>query len=177
MKKTHIILCAALAILGICSCSRIEQNRIKKEALGYINAMSNYDFEEARKYAAQETQDVTINYFQNVLDPMMTPADKENLKKNTPATIEIIKISQTSDTTAEVEYYKTTPLQPKHQDPTLKMVKRDERWQAYVVIEPYRFAQPDTTKYDSIASTINRYQNTENLKPSKEVPKPHFPSK
>jgi hypothetical protein len=62
----------------------------------------------------------------------MPKVDTDFIVSNTPATIEVLKVCKTSDSTATVDYKKTTPIQV--QNGTLDMVKEAGEWKANVII-------------------------------------------
>lgn len=107
-----------------------EQTLIKDAAMGYLTAMGNYQIKEAEAFATEETIENTLHFIEESIMPNL---DKNYLKQNTPATIEIQEINQLSDTTAEVKYVKTTPIQV--QNGKLDMVKRNKEWKAQVMIK------------------------------------------
>lgn len=111
-----------------CGC-KSEQSLIENAAMGYLTAMGNYQIKEAEAYASEETIEKTLHTIEELIMPNL---DSTYLKQNTPATIEIKEVIQTSDTTAEVKYVKTTPIQV--QEGSLDMVKRNKEWKAQVII-------------------------------------------
>lgn len=111
-----------------CGC-KSEQSLIENAAMCYLTAMGNYQIKEAEAYASEETIEKTLHTIEELIMPNL---DSTYLKQNTPATIEIKEVIQTSDTTAEVKYVKTTPIQV--QEGSLDMVKRNKEWKAQVII-------------------------------------------
>ena len=98
--------------------------------MGYLTAMGNYQIKEAEAFASEETIEKTLHVIEEVIMPNLDP---NYVKQNTPASIEIKEVNQLSDTTAEVKYVKTTPIQV--QEGSLAMVKRHEEWKALVIIQ------------------------------------------
>lgn len=98
--------------------------------MGYLNAMGNYRISEAEPYATEETIENTLRAIEKYIMPNL---DSNVIQQNTPATIEITDIQIVNDTTAEVSYKKTTPMQV--QEGKLDMVKRGDDWKAQVSIE------------------------------------------
>ena len=98
--------------------------------MGYLTAMGNYRIQEAEAYASEETIENTLHVIEEVIMPNL---DTNYVKQNTPATIEIKEVNQLSDTTAQVKYVKTTPIQV--QEGSLDMVKRNQEWKALVIIQ------------------------------------------
>ena len=98
--------------------------------MGYLTAMGNYQIKEAEAYASEETIEKTLHVIEEVIMPNLDP---NYVKQNTPATIEIKEVNQLSDTTAEVKYVKTTPIQV--QEGSLDMVKRNQEWKALVIMQ------------------------------------------
>lgn len=104
-----------------------EQQQVAGVALGYLNAMANYDPKAAIPYSSQETRDYTIPFFSNIIEQL----DTGFIKSQIPAIIAIDSITiKPGDTTALVFFTKATPSQTKHQQ--IDMVKREGKWQAYV---------------------------------------------
>ena len=107
-----------------------EKSLIEQSAMGYLTAMGNYNISEAEPYATEETVENTLHAIEKYIMPNLDP---NVIKQNTPATIEITDVQIKNDTTAEVSYKKTTPLQV--QEGKLDMVKRDKEWKAQVSIQ------------------------------------------
>lgn len=110
--------------------------------MGYLTAMGNYQIKEAEAYASEETIEKTLHVIEEVIMPNLDP---NYVKQNTPATIEIKEVNQLSDTTAEVKYVKTTPIQV--QEGSLDMVKRNQEWKALVIMQ-----LPDAMKIKQVDS-------------------------
>lgn len=125
MKKNVFIGLLGIALL-FTGCNS-EEKMIQNAAYGYLNAMGNYHLSEAVPFASKETVEETIKVIEHVIMPNM---DSTYIKRNTPATIEILEIVQENDTAAVVTYRKTTPI--KVQRGTLNLVKRENKWQALV---------------------------------------------
>lgn len=103
---------------------------IEDAAMGYLTAMGNYQIKEAEAYASEETIEKTLHVIEEVIMPNLDP---NYVKQNTPASIEIKEVNLLSDTTAEVKYVKTTPIQV--QEGSLDMVKCNKEWKAQVLIQ------------------------------------------
>jgi glutamyl/glutaminyl-tRNA synthetase len=129
MKNTVLIIVCACIVALFCGCQS-EQTLIENAAMGYLTAMGNYQIKEAEEFASEETIEKTLHVIEEVIMPNLDP---EYLKKNTPATIEIKEVNQLSDTTAEVKYVKTTPIQI--QEGSLDMVKQNKEWKAQVIMQ------------------------------------------
>jgi len=127
-KSLGIIIGVLFIAFFFCGC-KSEQRLIEDAAMGYLSAMGNYQIKEAEAFAASETIEKTLHVIEEVIMPNM---DSNYLKKNTPASIEIVEVNQLSDTTATVKYVKTTPIQV--QDGSLDMVKRNKEWKALVIM-------------------------------------------
>lgn len=137
MKK---ILFSILGILLLSSCS--EQKTIEKAAYDYLDAMGNYRIEDAKPYASRQTCEKTLDVLQKSLMPKV---DTNYIKSNTPATIEILGVEVLSDTTAVVNYKKTTPITVQN-DGRLDMIKEDGRWCAEVIINIAPELKQDTLR-------------------------------
>lgn len=130
MKKYAKTLLAAVAILSASACQNDTQ--LKKNALGYIEAMAAYDINEARQYATPETQNLTLDYIENTLLPLL---DSSYITSNTPADIHIDSIVHTNDSTATVYFTKKTPINPKI-NANVDMHLRNGQWLAHQIIKP-----------------------------------------
>ena len=128
-NNTSVFIVLALISTLFCGC-KSEQTLIENAAMGYLTAMGNYQIKEAEAYASEETIEKTLHVIEEVIMPNLDP---NYVKQNTPASIEIKEVNQLSDTTAEVKYVKTTPIQV--QEGSLDMVKRNKEWKALVLIE------------------------------------------
>jgi hypothetical protein len=141
MKKNLAYLFFVFSTALFCGC-KSEQTLIENAAMGYLNAMGNYQIKEAEAYASDETIEKTLHVIEEVIMPNLDP---NYVKQNTPATIEIKEVNQLSDTTAQVKYVKTTPIQV--QEGSLDMVKRNKEWKAQVIIQ-----LPDAMKTQQVDS-------------------------
>lgn len=129
MKKLSVFIIFALTTAFFCGC-KSEQSLIEDAAMGYLTAMGNYQIKEAEAYASEETIEKTLHVIEEVIMPNL---DLNYVKQNTPASIEIKEVNLLSDTTAEVKYVKTTPIQV--QEGSLDMVKCNKEWKAQVLIQ------------------------------------------
>lgn len=142
MRKSVLFFAALSLSLLLHSCNT-ERRLIEESALGYLDAMGNYRIKEAEAYATPETVEGTLRQIEKYIMPNL---DSAFLTQNTPATIVINDVSITSDTTAEVSYTKTTPIQV--QDGKLDMRKRGREWKAQVKIQI-----PETLKIEHKVDT------------------------
>lgn len=93
--------------------------------MGYCEAMSNYNINEAESYCTEETKATTI-----MTAKLLLPfVDTAYIASDTPATIEIKRVHRISDTSAVVHYRKVTPI--KDFTDTLELRKRDGKWLAH----------------------------------------------
>lgn len=142
MTTSKLFKCTALLLLVtllMVSCKSDEQ-MIEQNALGYLEAMGNYRITEAEQYATTETINNTLHFIERTIMPNL---DSTYLLKNTPATIEINDVHIISDSTAEVSYTKTTPIQV--QEGKLAMVKENQEWKARVIINIPQFMNVNTS--------------------------------
>lgn len=137
MRKT---LFPAALLLVLCACGS-DKKQIEQAAYGYLNAMGNYRFDEARPYATRQTCETTIDFFNSI----MPHTDTAYIVSNTPAEITIKSVHKTSDTTAYALFHKSTPIT--QQDDTLQLVKSDGQWLANVVIVVPQIFNVDTTHH------------------------------
>lgn len=125
MKNIKII-CVLVPLLLV-GCTTTEQ-QIRRSAQHYLDATSRYDVADACLYCTPETADGL-----RLLDTtVMRIVDSSYIQRNMPATVKITSINMTSDTTAEVEYHKHTPVSDF--DGKVDMVLRDGDWLASVKI-------------------------------------------
>lgn len=126
--KNLIRLSALLLGIACAACSHPDDNQlILNTAQGYLDAMGNYRPADARKYASQETQDITLSYYEEILKH----TDPKVFANNMPATITIGQID-IDDTLAMAKYHKSTPIT--EQDGQITLVKRKGEWQVFEVI-------------------------------------------
>jgi hypothetical protein len=125
MRRYILIVFSTLVLAGCCS---VEKD-IKDVAYSYLDAMGNYKVAEAYPYASKATCEKTLEVMEKYLLPK---TDTNYIKSNTPATIEILKVEVLSDSTAIVDYKKTTPIQV--QNGKLDMVKEEGKWCAEVIM-------------------------------------------
>jgi hypothetical protein len=85
-----------------------------------------------------------LDVLQNYILPK---TDTNYIISNTPATIDILAVELLSDTSAEVRYSKTTPLQV--QSGKLDMVKENGRWCAEVIIALPPIMTMDSTQMEN----------------------------
>ena len=118
MKQITILL---TAVLLFTACTNDEE-QIAHSAQGYLEAMGNYRPTEARQYATPQTCDVTLAFFERVLEF----TDSSVYANNIPAEITLGDIVITDDTSATVDFHKSTPST--QQDGTIHLSKRDGTW-------------------------------------------------
>lgn len=128
MKKLNFIFAYLIVSLIFVGCNS-EKNLIEKSAQGYLDAMGNYRITEAEAFATEETIENTLHQIEKYIMPNL---DSTFMQKNTPATIVINDVKILNDTSAEVAYTKTTPIQV--QEGKLDMRKRGKEWKALVKI-------------------------------------------
>ncbi|MBR1549348.1 MAG: hypothetical protein IJ634_01775 [Bacteroidales bacterium] len=126
--KLSIIASCISIMLTLVACNN-ETKDIEHMAMGYLQATSDYNIEEACKYAVPETAN-GLHAIEKTLLPMLDP---EYIKKNTPATINIVSTTITSDTSANVVYHKKTPISDFTD--SITMVKRGNFWMAKIHIK------------------------------------------
>ena len=129
--------------------------------------MGNYKISEAEPYATEETIENTLHAIEKYIMPNLDP---NVIKQNTPATIEITGVTIIDDTTAEVAYKKTTPVQV--QKGKLDMVKRGNAWKAQVSIQIPELLKIEY-KADSKALDEKYKGKLTPTKPRKEISNPN----
>ncbi len=97
--------------------------------------MANYQVDKAAEYATEETKNTTLIMAKHLAKAV----GEEYIKSDTPAKVEIVKYSQLDDTTAVIEFHKTTPI--KNSYFPLLMRKRNGQWMAHDTI-PVRQEEP-----------------------------------
>lgn len=151
----NILTAAALTIsLMLLSCGNSDEKAIRDTAQGYLDAMGNYRIEEAEPYASQQTIDVTLHFFEQVVMPHV---DSAAIHANMPATITLGDIQMEGDSAALVDYHKHTPKS--EQDGQLHVVKENGKWVADVVIEIPQILNPSQQRRE--------IPNPHDLKPAK----------
>lgn len=131
MKHTHLFIIACLALTAA-TCGG-EKTLVKESAYGYLDAMGNYRFSDARPYCTPETQQATIDYIEQKIMPFVDP---KSIEDNMPARITIQRVRMVNDTTAMAYYRKVTPI--KVQNDSIDLVKRNGEWKVNLIIKPNR---------------------------------------
>ena len=125
MRFRYLITLCALALLAGCSNPTDE---IRRAAQGYLDAMGNYRPHEARAYSTDETCNVTLDFFEY----MLQYTDSSVYADNIPATITLGEIT-VEDTLAIVAFHKHTPST--EQDGQVHLVCRDGVWKVHEVLQ------------------------------------------
>lgn len=137
MKKNTLLL-FFIVLLTLCTSCNRDEKKARKVGYDYAFAMANYQVEEASKYATPETQNTTL-----VLAKNYTQAVGEDyIKSDTPAKVETVDFTRIDDTTAIMNFHKTTPI--KDTRFSLLLRKRNGRWLAHDTI-PIRQIPEDST--------------------------------
>ena len=127
MKKNFFPLFILVIVILCASCNR-DEKKAQKVGYNYAFAMANYQVDEAAKYATPETQNSTL-----ILAERFTKAvGEEYVKKDTPAKVEIVNFTRLDDTSAVMNFHKTTPI--KDIRFSLLLRKRDGQWLAHDTI-------------------------------------------
>ena len=153
MKLHRTLILAGAAVL-LTACANDEE-QIRQCAQGYLDAMGNYRPTEARQYATQQTCDVTLAFFEKVMEV----TDPSVYANNIPAEITIGDITIADDTTATANFHKSTPTV--QQDGSIDLVKRDRKWQVHQVLDvptlPDTNQQPRTLSDEEIKALREKY--------------------
>lgn len=138
--------------------------------MGYLEAMGNYQITEAENYATTETINNTLHFIEQSIMPNL---DSSYIVKNTPASFEINDIRLIDDSTAEVLYTKTTPIQVL--EGKLTMVKENQEWKAKVIINIPQFMNASMT-IDSVRAKEmeDKYKGKLKAGQSDSVPRSKF---
>ena len=152
--KLHRTLVLAVAAVLLTACAN-DEAQIRQCAQGYLDAMGNYRPTEARQYATQQTCDVTLAFFEKVMEF----TDSSVYANNIPAEITIGDITIANDTTATACFHKSTPSV--QQDGTIDLVKRDGKWQVNAVLNvpqlPSKDQGPRTLSDEEIKALREKY--------------------
>ena len=126
MKKTTIITSVLIALfLNACN-SNYNEQEIRSNAQGYLQAVGNYNFDEAIPYASKQTREKTIPIFKHLQEH----ADTAYVNSNRPAEFTFHNVRRLSDTTARIYYHKHTPIA--EIDDSLTLLYEDGHWLADV---------------------------------------------
>ena len=127
MKKIIFSL-SFLALVILCASCNLDEKKARKVGYDYAFAMANYQVDEAAKYATPETQNSTL-----ILAKRLTmKVGEEYVKKDTPAKLETVDFTRIDDTTAIMNFHKTTPI--KDTRFSLLLRKRNGQWMAHDTI-------------------------------------------
>ena len=120
-KHFSFILCFSALALLLTGCN-LNERKARKVGYNYANAMANYQVQEAAQYATEETKNTTLVIAQRLTDAV----GEEYVKSDTPAKVEIVTFTRIDDTTAIINFHKTTPI--KDSRFSLLLRKRNSRW-------------------------------------------------
>lgn len=109
------------------ACSK-DKRQINEAAYGYLYALGNYRPNEARPYATTETAEVTLAFWERVMEH----TDPSVYANNIPAEITIKEV-RIVDTTAIAEFHKQTPST--EQDGEVNLVKRNNKWFVHEILD------------------------------------------
>ena len=112
-----------------CACSN-EKKEVERVAFGYLDAFSNYRFDEACLYATQATCDTTLEFFKSLL-PLM---DSNAFARNLPAAVTLCGTVITSDSTASVAFRTTTPTKQSDID-SIYLFKENGQWLVDLIVQ------------------------------------------
>lgn len=124
MKLRLLSLALAAFLFVSCSNGVYNEDEIRTNALGYLQAVGDYHFDEAIPYCTLVTREKTLATFKFLLDH----SDTAYVNSNRPSVFTIHKIRQIDDTTARVYYHKSTPI--KEMDDSLRVVYEEGHWLA-----------------------------------------------
>lgn len=158
MKKLAFILTALMAI----SCSS-DKKDIEAAAKGYLQAMGNYQIDEAIPFASSHTKEKTIPFIKYIMEH----TDTAFVNANRPATITIKGTNILSDTLARVYYHKSTPI--KEDDDSVTLILENGQWLVDIHLKPLQFPTgKDTTRVPIRNIPKNLNKNT-----SHKIPRQH----
>lgn len=127
MKKIIFSLSLLALVILLASCN-LDEKKAREVGYDYAFAMANYQVDEAAKYATEETRQSTL-----ILAKNYTAAVGEKyVKSDTPAKLETVDFTRIDDTTAIMNFHKTTPI--KDTRFSLLLRKRNGHWLAHDTI-------------------------------------------
>lgn len=121
LLRCRTLFAQSLLVAVFISCS-YDKKKISETAYSYLNAMGNYQPSKARPFATPQTSDVTLSFYETVLEH----TDSVVYINNIPADITIGEINIFNDTCATVAFHKSTPST--QQDGSINLVKRGNQW-------------------------------------------------
>lgn len=154
MRHFFVITIAGLLLSGCSS----QEKKIEKAAEGYLDAIANYRFDDADKYASTQTKQKTLSFYKYLLPHV----DTAYIKRATPATITIKGVAMTSDTTAYALFHKESPINI--QDDTIRLIKEKQNWVVKDIIEAPEYIKGDKKK--SLKEQYTRRELYKLLKPA-----------
>lgn len=123
------IVAAVLMTLTVAACSNrnhYDEEQIRANAQGYLQAVGDYHFDDAIPYASRHTREYTIPVFNR----LMQNADTDYVNSNRPSVFTYYKVRRVDDTSACIYYHKHTPI--KDIDDSLRLIYEDGQWLADV---------------------------------------------
>lgn len=127
MKKIIFSLSLLALVILLASCN-LDEKKARKVGYDYAFAMANYQVDEAAKYATEETRRSTLILAKNYT----AAVGEEYVKSDTPAKLETVDFTRIDDTTAIMNFHKTTPI--KDTRFSLLLRKRNGHWLAHDTI-------------------------------------------
>lgn len=130
----------------ISSCAnKYNEEEIRANAQGYLQAVGDYQFDEAIPYASQHTREYTIPTFKMLLEH----SNMEYINSNRPSVFTYYNVRRINDTAACIYYHKHTPI--KEVDDSLTLIYEDGHWLADVHLGPIPYVSgPKTSASDSM---------------------------
>lgn len=111
----------SLFVLAMTACTG-ERQHVEQATMGYIDATSKYDIDQACQYCTEETAE-SLRLIKERLLPRL---DTAYVRLNSQYEAKVTDVTFLSDTQAAVTYSKHTP--ELSVTDTLRVVKRDGRW-------------------------------------------------
>ena len=127
MKKIIFSLSLLALVILLASCN-LDEKKAREVGYDYAFAMANYQVDEAAKYATEETRRSTLILAKNYT----AAVGEEYVKSDTPAKLETVDFTRIDDTTAIMNFHKTTPI--KDTRFSLLLRKRNGHWLAHDTI-------------------------------------------
>lgn len=167
MRKRVFWAAAAIALLAS-ACMDPDEKEIRANAKGYLQAVGDYQFDDALPYASRHTREKSIPVFKELLEY----SDTAYVNSNRPSEFTFHEVRRINDTSAVIYYHKHTPI--KDVDDSLTLIYEDGHWLADVHLGVVPFLKSNMEKmeprpFPNIKGLVKH--PVSDLKPSDLIPK------
>ena len=118
--KTRAIFVFLFSVVILVGCNS-EKRNVEKAAQGYLDAVTNFKTDEARKYAAPD-----FEQYIEMMEIFVSWAHKDTIAALIPNKVTINNVEIYADTAAIVSFHSSNPRQ--ETDAQIKMIKIDGEW-------------------------------------------------